>query len=71
MKKKANSKIVIILLLSILFSSTANAVNYYAIASGNWNSNITWSLTPGGTPVGAGTWPVAGDVVFISEGASA
>ncbi|MDD5732064.1 MAG: hypothetical protein PHU42_04195, partial [Patescibacteria group bacterium] len=43
------------------------ASTYFAIASGNWNSNTTWSLSSGGGAVGAGIWPVAGDTVNIGE----
>ncbi|MCX6258739.1 MAG: hypothetical protein NTW49_12705, partial [Bacteroidia bacterium] len=40
---------------------------YYAITNGNWNSNTTWSTTSHGSAVGAGIYPVAGDVVNIGE----
>ncbi len=51
-----------------LFTKKAHAAaTYYAIASGNWNVNTTWSLTSGGGAVGVGVWPVAGDTVSIGE----
>jgi hypothetical protein len=56
-----------ILTLSALAFS-ANAATYYSRQSGNWNSNTTWSLTSGGGAVGAGVFPVAGDIVIIERG---
>src|SRR5205085_5489149 len=37
-------------------------------ASGNWNQNTTWSTSTYGSPVNLGTFPVAGDIVFIGNG---
>ncbi|KUJ61455.1 hypothetical protein AR687_12265 [Flavobacteriaceae bacterium CRH] len=48
--------------------SFANAETYFSIASGNWTSRNTWSLTSGGGRVGNGVFPVAGDVVHIEGG---
>jgi len=41
---------------------------YYSRATGNWNSNTTWSYTSGGAAVGAGIYPEDGDVVIIEGG---
>ena len=49
------------------FSEKGFATTYYSIANGNWNSNNTWSTTTGGGAVGAGVFPVAGDVVIIER----
>ena len=48
-------------------TSTINST-YYSIATGNWNANTTWSLSSGGAAVGAGIYPVAGDIVNIENG---
>ena len=56
-------------LVLILFSSSnAMAATRYAVANGNWNATSTWSATSGGSS-GASV-PVAGDIVFIGEGAT-
>jgi len=52
----------------IITSAVANAATYFSIATGNWNANTTWSLSSGGAAVGAGVFPVAGDVVNIEGG---
>ncbi|MDP4240574.1 MAG: hypothetical protein Q8904_14000, partial [Bacteroidota bacterium] len=57
--------ITLILLLSL---TTLQAATYYSRASGNWNTNTTWSLTSGGAAVGSGVYPVAGDVAIIQGG---
>jgi hypothetical protein len=51
-----------------LLAFSANAATYYSRQSGNWNSNTTWSLSSGGGSVGAGVFPVAGDIVIIERG---
>ena len=62
-------KIVIISLLFLFLNAIkTEAATYYSITSGNWNSNTTWSTTSGGTAVGAGVFPVTGDVVNIERG---
>jgi hypothetical protein len=43
-------------------------VTYYSRQTGNWNDNTTWSRTSGGTAVGPGIYPVAGDAVTIESG---
>ncbi len=51
----------------ILFNLTGSyGANRFSVASGNWNSNSTWSATSTGAP-GASV-PVAGDVVTIENG---
>jgi hypothetical protein len=64
--QRSKSLVVIVLLLFTV--SFANAATYYSRATGNWNSNTTWSLTSGGGAVGAGIFPIAGDVVIIQGG---
>lgn len=52
----------------IISSSSASAVNRFAVANGNWNATTTWAATSGGA---AGvSAPVAGDDVFIGEAAT-
>lgn len=51
----------------VALSATAMAATYYSRATGNWNTNTTWSLTSGGAAVGAGIYPVAGDAVTIER----
>ncbi len=48
--------------------SSSFAITYYTRASGNWNQSTTWSTTAYGNPVNLGTFPVAGDAVFIGDG---
>lgn len=64
---KATTKM--LLISAFLFCSVgvnnAFAATYYSIANGNWNVNTTWSLTSGGVAVGAGVFPIAGDIVFV------
>ena len=57
-------------LFVILFlTNAADAqTTYYSRATGAWNNNTTWSLTSGGSSVGAGIFPVAGDIVNIERG---
>lgn len=52
----------------IITTTVANAATYFSIANGNWNVNTTWSLTSGGAAVGAGVFPIAGDIVTIEGG---
>lgn len=57
------------LLVGILvMAENVFGATYYSRASGNWNSNTTWSLTSGGGAVGAGIYPKAGDNVIIENG---
>jgi len=54
------------LLLMIGVSSLQAATYYSRGTGGNWNANTTWSTTGhAGAAVGAGVYPVAGDVVYI------
>lgn len=57
-----------ILALLLLYCVGANATTYYSIATGNWNANTTWSLTSGGSAVGSGIYPIAGDNAIIQGG---
>jgi hypothetical protein len=72
MKKFLRNHFVIAIALVIatflISGSTLNAATYFSRANGNWNVNTTWSLTSGGAAVGAGVFPVAGDVVIIEGG---
>ena len=61
----------LIALVPLLIASMAStAATYYSRASGNWTNNTTWSTTSGGSAVGDGIYPVAGDTAII-EGACA
>ena len=54
-----------LIILLLLISGVINATTYYSRATGNWNSNTTWSLTSGGS---AGTSiPNANDIVYIEN----
>jgi autotransporter-associated beta strand protein len=56
----------LIALVPLVIASTGNAAaTYYSRANGDWNVNTTWSTTSGGSAVGAGIYPVAGDTVII------
>lgn len=69
------NKVTLVFLTALMFAlvtpAGVNGATYYAIASGDWNVNTTWSLTSGGGAVGVGVWPLASDNVYISEGATA
>jgi len=54
-------------ILSISFLSFGQTT-YYSRASGNWNSNTTWSASSGGGAVGAGIYPTSIDNVIIERG---
>ena len=57
-----------VLILLLYFSiNTLSATTYYSRATGNWNTNTTWSLTSGGSAVSAGIYPIAGDIVYIQN----
>ncbi|MFZ4708008.1 MAG: invasin domain 3-containing protein, partial [Bacteroidales bacterium] len=63
------SFILFLALVAMLVTSKANAATtYYSRLSGNWNVNTTWSNSSGGSPVGLGVYPVAGDIVYIERG---
>ena len=59
-------KSIVIVLFAIFLFQKASAANKYSVATGNWNSTSTWSLTSGGASGAA--IPVAGDVVTIEGG---
>jgi autotransporter-associated beta strand protein len=62
-------KLVTLLVIVIFYcNETINATTYYSRATGTWNTNSTWSLSSGGGSVGAGVFPIAGDVVIIERG---
>ena len=54
------------------FAATTGIVtvagNFYSIANGNWNSNTTWSFSPGGPAVAPGIFPGAQNIVIIQNG---
>lgn len=56
-------------LIGVLFFSvlSANAATYYSRASGNWNSTTTWSTVGHGSSTNTGTYPVAGDLVYLAS----
>jgi hypothetical protein len=68
LKPSKSIRLLLMVFFVCLFGSTINAATYYSIASGNWNSNTTWSLTSGGVAVGTGVFPIAGDIVIITTG---
>ena len=51
-----------------LLNAVVAQTTYYSRATGGWTTNTTWSLTSGGVAVGAGIFPVAGDIVNIEGG---
>ncbi len=57
-----------IIVLVLMMGIRSEGATYYSRASGNWNTNTTWSLTVGGSAVGSGIFPVAGDIVNITGG---
>ncbi|MFZ4521892.1 MAG: hypothetical protein ACOYNC_09310, partial [Bacteroidales bacterium] len=54
------------MLIFLVGSSQANAATRYLVATGNWNSNSSWSATSGGTS--GASFPVAGDIVYLEGG---
>lgn len=63
-------RILVSLFISVFFLSLSvkvSGADRYAVASGNWNATSTWSSTSGGSS--GASIPVAGDVVYIGEGA--
>jgi len=62
------ARILCLISILLLFSIGSHANTYYSIASGNWNTNTTWSLSSGGSEVGPGIFPIAGDDVIIEGG---
>ena len=70
--KRFNKNIFLVLLLIPMFGfvSILNAApgnTYYSVATGNWTSPSSWSLTSGGSPISSG-YPSANDVVVIEGG---
>ncbi len=65
-----SSFIIVIMLITHLFliNAVVGQTTYYSRATGGWTTNTTWSLTSGGLAVGAGIFPVAGDIVNIEGG---
>jgi len=54
--------------VNITVSGTVYASNFYSQASGNWNSNTTWSNNYYGGPTAPlGAYPLEGDNVFIEN----
>ena len=49
-------------------SITVQAATFFSRSAGNWNDNNTWSYTLAGAAVGAGIYPLAGDIVNIAGG---
>ena len=61
-------KCLILTLVFLLVIANASATNYYSRATGNWDSNGTWSTVTYGNATNIGTFPQAGDAVFIGNG---
>ncbi|MCF8430087.1 MAG: hypothetical protein K9G64_08135 [Bacteroidia bacterium] len=59
--------VLVFAMLMLGMSWKAGAASYFSIATGNWNVNTSWSLTNGGGAVGAGVFPIAGDIVTIDR----
>jgi hypothetical protein len=62
--------LVLLLIPMFGFVSILNAApgtTYYSVATGNWTSPSSWSLTSGGSPISSG-YPSANDVVVIELG---
>ena len=57
-----------IIFFLLFFGNNANAATYFSRATGEWSTNTTWSLSSGGAAVGAGIYPLAGDIVYIEGG---
>lgn len=68
-KTRLRQAIALVIALLLACTMTVHGADRYAVANGNWNATSTWSATSGG-PSGASV-PVAGDNVFIGEGATA
>lgn len=61
-------KCLVLHLVILLSISKASAINYYSRTTGNWDSNGTWSTVTYGNSTNTGTFPQAGDAVFIGNG---
>lgn len=59
---------VIILLTSLVYSTTAAAVTFYAYQSGDWNTALTWTTDPSGTLSITPAVPGAADNAVILNG---
>lgn len=57
-----------LLLLFLVLGLNSWATDYYSQATGNWNSSATWGTVACGNATNAGTFPQAGDVVYICNG---
>ena len=68
--KSSIKRLSLFALLFFCFQFSGFGITYYTKASGNWNQNSTWSTVTYGSPVNIGTFPVAGDIVFIGNGYS-
>ncbi|MFO7574304.1 MAG: hypothetical protein R6W67_04015, partial [Bacteroidales bacterium] len=67
MKKHRQIYIIFLLTVKLLFIAvSANGANRYSVASGNWNSTLIWSETPGGVP--GASIPGKNDDVYIQNG---
>lgn len=65
--KKGKTAFVVLLLMSM--ASSSFAARYYSrINGGNWTTPSTWSTITYGNPTNTGTYPMAGDQVFIGDG---
>jgi hypothetical protein len=63
-----NSKFIVLsFILFIIFINNVNASTYYSIATGDWTSSSSWSLSSGGTPISS-SYPGIGDDVIIEGG---
>ena len=58
--------LVLLFILFLIFTTNVNGSTYYSIASGNWTSSSSWSLTSGGSAISSG-YPGVGDDVIIED----
>ena len=56
------------LLFFFLIYHPVFSTTYYSRQNGNWNASTTWSTVTYGNATNAGTYPQAGDIVFIGDG---
>jgi len=68
-KKSSNLaySLVLALMLLVMGVGSVSGATYYSRRNGNWDTNTTWSLTSGGSSVGTGIYPGAGDNVVIEN----
>jgi hypothetical protein len=61
-------KRILLFALLMMVVSVVQAQVYYSRTTGNWNSSGTWSTLTCGSPINTGSFPVAGDTVYVCSG---